>query len=825
MYMKKGLFPKLLPHLIAVAVFLIVATLYCRPALEGMVVNQSDVTQWKGSIQNSIDYKATHGQYPLWTNNSFAGMPAFQIGFPANNIVPWVVHSILTLGLPVPIQFFFLACICFYFLCLALRLNPYLGIFGALSFAYATYNPVIINVGHDTKMWSIAYMPALLGGILLIYQRRYWLGAGLTALFTSVLIAMNHPQIDYYLFLVIVVMSIFFIVRWIRAAEWGHLAKALGFAMIAGAVGLLTNAVTLMSTAEYQKETIRGGASELSTPAKGDAANGLSKDYVFDYSLAIPEPLVMMFPRMYGGSSDHMEVPEEKSKAMEYLRSLGQSGGIGFYWGGLISPTSVGTSGPPYVGAVICFLAIIGFFILDDKHKWWILGATILAILMSWGKYFEGFNTFLYHSLPLYNKFRAPSMILVIPQLLLPLMAVLTLDRLMVADRAEIWPRLKKGLIGAGAFFAIALVLYLSFDFLSTQDKDTLKTIGQQNPQAVETYRALFDALKEDRQGMMLGDIFRTFGFSLAAFGLIYLLVRRTMKPVWVLAALSALTLLDLLPIDSTYLNSDKFVEKSENEAMFGRTPKDDELEADKSFYRVMNVSANPFTDAVTSYRYHSIGGYHAVKLRIYQDLIEHQLSKQQPNMAVLNMLNTKYFLQKDQNGLLQNYQRNDSAMGNAWFVHNLVAVPDAVSEMNALDSFAPRQTAFIRQNIARENGITATSFDGAGMISLVSNDNDVVTYKSSSAANQFAVFSEVYYKAGWKAFIDGKETPIARVNYVLRGLSVPAGNHEIVFRFEPPGFYRGKTLTTIFSIVMLALLAAGLFLEWRTRRDPTRTV
>jgi hypothetical protein len=817
--MKKGLFPKLLPHLIAVAVFLIVATLYCRPALQGMVVNQSDVTQWKGSIQNSIDYKETHGQYPLWTNNSFSGMPAFQIGFPANNVVPWVVHSILTLSLPVPIQFFFLACICFYFLCMVMRVNPYLGIFGALSFAYATYNPVIINVGHDTKMWSIAYMPALLGSILLIYHRRYWLGAGLTALFTSVLIAMNHPQIDYYLFLVIVVMTVFFIVRWVRGAEWAHLAKALGFAVIAGAIGLLSNAVTLLSTAEYQKETIRGGASELSTPAKGDAANGLSKDYVFDYSLAIPEPLVMMFPRMYGGSSDHMEVAEEKSKAMEYLHSLGQSGGIGFYWGGLVSPTSVGTSGPPYAGAIICFLAIIGFFILDNRHKWWILGATLLAILMSWGKYFDGFNTFLYHSLPLYNKFRAPSMILVIPQLLLPLMAVLTLDRLATADRAEVWPRLKKGLMGAGAVFVLAFILYLSFDFLSSQDKDTLRTIGQQNPQALETYRGLFDALKEDRQGMMLGDIFRTLGFSLLALGLVYLMLRKTMKPVWVFTALAALTLIDLLPVDSTYLNSEKFVEKSQNESVFNRSPKDEELLADKSFYRVMNVSANPFTDAVTSYLYHSIGGYHAVKLRIYQDLIEHQLSKQQPNMGVLNMLNTKYFLQKDQGGLTQNYQRNQDAMGNAWFVRSLVSVPDAAAEMKALDNFDPKQTAFIRQNVFRDAAITATSYDVVGTISLVRNDNDVLTYRSVSGANQFAVFSEVYYKAGWKAFIDGKESPIARVNYVLRGLSVPAGSHEIVFRFEPQGFYRGKTLTTIFSIAMLALLAAGLFLEWRSRR------
>jgi hypothetical protein len=818
--MKKGLFSKLLPHLIAFAVFLIVAVLYCKPALEGLVVNQSDITQWKGSMQNSIAYKEQHGQYPLWTNSSFSGMPAFQIGFPGNNFVPWLVHDILTLHLPEPIQFFFLACICFYFLCIVLRVNPYLGIFGALSFAYATYNPVIINVGHVTKMWSIAYMPALLGSILLIYQRRYWLGAGLTALFTSVLIAMNHPQIDYYLFVVIAVMTIFFIIRWVREKEFGHLTKALGFALVAGGIGLMTNAVSLLSNIEYQKETIRGGGSELTQRAKGDAENGLSKDYVFDYSLAIPEPLVMMVPRMYGGSSSGLgEIEAEKSKTVEYLSSIGQQPQGGYYWGGLVSPSSVGTSGPPYVGAIVCFLAILGFFILDGKHKWWMLTAILLAIVMSWGKYFEDFNTFLYHYLPLYNKFRAPSMILVIPQLLLPVMAVLTLDRLTTVDRTAIWPDLKKGLIGAAAVFALLFVLYISFDFQNSQETESLKNIVQQQPQAAEGYRGYFNALKEDRQSLMLGDIFRTLGFALASLGLIYLLVRRTLKPALVFAAFSVLTLIDLLPIASIYLNSENYIEKSDNEGVFQTTAADQAILADKSFYRVFNISGNAFTDAVTSYHYNSIGGYHAVKLRIYQDLIENQLQKQQPNFSVINMLNAKYLIQKDGGGLTQNYQRNDSALGNAWFVKNLVAVPDAKAEMKALDAFNPRETAFIQEAYKNKAGVTAASFSGEGTIELVKNDNDVITYKSSSPAAQFSVFSEVYYEAGWKAFVDGKEAPIARVNYVLRGLNLPAGAHEIVFRFEPKGFYTGKTLTTICSVLMTGLLLFGFFVEWRSRR------
>ncbi|RYY66134.1 MAG: hypothetical protein EOO12_05135, partial [Chitinophagaceae bacterium] len=301
--MKKGLLSKLLPHLVAVVVFLIVAVLYCKPALQGMVLSQHDVTQWKGSIHQSELYKETHGKLPLWTNSMFSGMPAFQIGSPGNNFVPWLVHGILTLYLPAPIQFFFLACLCFYILCLCLRINPWIGIFGSLSFAYATYNPVIISVGHDTKMWSIAYMPALLGSILLIFNRRYWLGAGLTALFTSVLVAMNHPQIDYYLFLTLGIMTLFFAVRWILEKQYIHLFKALGLTLVAGGIGLLVNAVMILSTYEYQKETIRGGASEITGTKKGDAKDGLDKDYAFSYSMGLAEPVTMFLPHAFGANT------------------------------------------------------------------------------------------------------------------------------------------------------------------------------------------------------------------------------------------------------------------------------------------------------------------------------------------------------------------------------------------------------------------------------------------------------------------------------------------------------------------------------------------
>ncbi|HYH16502.1 MAG TPA: YfhO family protein, partial [Flavisolibacter sp.] len=787
--MNKGLFQKLLPHLIAIVVFLIVAVIYCKPALQGEVVNQHDVTQWKGSIQQSMEYKETHGEYPLWTNAMFSGMPAFQIGYPANNYIPWYVHAILTLGLPKPIQFFFLACICFYFLCQVIRINPYLSIFGALSFAYATYNPIIISVGHDTKMWSIAYMPALLGSIFLIFDRKYWIGAGLTALFTSVMLAMNHPQIDYYFFIAVGIMTIFFIVRWIRQKELAHLIKALSFTLVAGIIGLLVNAVTILSTYEYQKETIRGGHSDLVQAEKGDAETGLSKEYAFDYSMEIAEPLVMLIPRMYGGSSDKNE-KEEDSKAVEAIQSLPpelqQQLPLSFYWGGI-----GGTSGPPYVGAIVCFLAILGMFVLDNKHKWWMLTTIILTIMMSWGSYFEGFNTFLYHSLPLYNKFRAPSMILVIPQLLLPILAVLTLQKIaFYDDKKELWQSIKKGLIATGAVVVLLLFLYMSFDFLSSRDKDILRQVASANqPQLSQYLDTFFDGLREDRKSLMLGDIFRSLGFMAVALGLIYLLIKRTIKPIMAFVAFTVLGLIDLMPIASNYLNADNYQEPIENEGTFQRTQVDETILADKSYYRVFNVAGNAFAEAVTSYHYNSIGGYHAVKLRIYQDLIEQQLSKQKLNLPVLNMLNTKYLIQKDANGLTQNYQRNDSALGAAWFVKNIRFVPSAKEEMQALDNFNPKDSAVIQEQYRSRVGSTPTTLSGDGTIQLVKNENDVITYRSSSNSNGFGVFSEIFYDAGWKAYIDGKETPISKVNYVLRGISIPAGNHEIRFSFEPPAY------------------------------------
>jgi uncharacterized SAM-binding protein YcdF (DUF218 family) len=823
--MKNFNFKALLPHVIAIGIFLVVALIYCKPALEGKVLQQHDISQWKGSIQNSVNYSKTHDwQYPLWTNGLFSGMPAYQVGGVGGNMVAGYAQMILTLGLPKPVHFFFLACLCFYILCLCLRLRPWVGIIGALAFAYATYNPVIISVGHDTKMLAIAYMPALLGAVILLMDKKYWLGFVLTALFTSLMVSVNHVQIVYYLFIALGVMAVYALVQALKQKEFKHFAIAASLAAVAVVIGVGTNAEVLMSTYEYQKETIRGGGTVLTDTVGGKKANtstGLDKDYALAYSMGITEPFVMMVPHMFGGSSDKEEVSQDKSKAIEALtalpQELQQQLPMAYYWGGIKDVGgNVYTSGPPYTGAIICFLAILGMFVLDGKHKWWMLSAILLTIALSWGSYFDGLNAFLYEHLPLYNKFRAPSMILVIPQLLLPALAVLCVDKIVsTEDKALLQKQLMKGLIATGAVFVLLFLFYFSFDFLSAGDQNVLKQVRQMNqPQLTDYVQSFFNGLKEDRKSLMMGDIFRSLGFIAIAVALVFLAIKKTIQPWILIAGLALFSFVDLAMVNKTYLNSENYKEKDEDEAQFNKTAKDDLILADKSDYRVFNMGGASFSENFTSYLYKSVGGYHPAKLRIYQDLIERQLSKQQPNMAVFNMLNTKYFIQKDRNGATQQVQLNDGALGSCWLVKNIVFVKNADAEMAALDNFNPKDTAFV-QDTFKAAVPFLPEYDSTASIKLIKNDNDIVTYEFSAAKNQFAVFSEIFYKAGWKAYANGKVLPIAKTNYVLRGVALAPGKYTIEFKFEPEAYLAGKKYGGITSILLALSLLSLLYLVY----------
>ncbi|HEX8313584.1 MAG TPA: YfhO family protein [Flavisolibacter sp.] len=827
--MKNGLFAKLLPHLIAFVVFLLVALIYCKPALEGKVLQQHDVVQWKAMAQNSFEYQEKYGKLPLWTNGMFSGMPAYQIAMESDTPVsPGIFYTILTLGLPKPISFFFLACVCFYLLSLVLRLNPYVGIIGSLAFAYATYNPVIIVAGHETKMNTIAFMPALIGSLLLIYERKYWLGGALTALFTCLLVGMNHFQIAYYTVLIIGFMTIGYMVHWIQQKQFKHLALALGIALAAGVTGVMCNAVNILTTSEYAKATIRGG-SALPSQTNTSTKDGLSKEYALSYSMYKTEPFVMLVPHIFGGSNS-LEVAEEDSKAIATLQQMPQEiaqqlqYNLGAYWGGI-----GGTSGPPYVGAIICFLTLIGFFILDNKHKWWILAASLLAIVMSWGEYFLGFNTFLLENLPFYNKFRAPSMTIVIPTFLFCMMAVLTLQKIISwENKQELWDRYKKGLLLTAGVFALLFFFYISADFHSEGDKNLLTQTASAPPQAKDYIRIFLEALADDRKGLFLGSLFRSFFFIAAAALILWLMIRKNISKFIVLGGVGLLAFIDVMGIDTKYLSSEQYKEETEYQTAFTPSPADVEILKDTSYYRVLDTRqglsvALGMQGALPSYFHLSVGGYHPAKLSIYQDLIEHQLSKFPQSLPVFNMLNTKYIIQKDQQGQDQVIP-NPDALGAAWFVKAIRFEETPAAVMNALNNFSPADTAVV---FTKDKAvITAPSqSDSAASVRLIANRNDEVLYESNAAANGFVVFSEVYYDKGWKAFIDGKETPIVRTNYVLRGLTVPAGKHQIRFVFHPTSFYTGETIATIASILVFLALIAAAVVFYRNRKKEVKAV
>lgn len=823
--MNKGTFQKVLPHLIAIIVFLLVAVIYCRPMLQGKVLQQHDVTQWKAMAQNSFEYKEKYGRFPLWTNGMFSGMPAYQIAMEGETVVsPGWFYGILTLGLPKPISFFFLACVCFYFLALVLRINPYLAIAGALAYAYATYNPIIIAAGHDTKMQSIALMPALLASVILVYERRYWLGGALTALFTALLIGMNHPQIAYYTFLILFFMSIGYAINWIRKGEIKHLATAAAIVLVTALTGVLCNAVSLFTTYEYSKESIRGGT-ELADATTNSNKTGLSADYALSYSMYPSEPFVMMVPRMFGGSNS-LEKAEEESKAIEALQQMPQElaqqlqYNLGAYWGGIGA-----TSGPPYAGAIVCFLTLIGFFILDSRHKWWILAVSVLAILMSWGSYFVGFNTFLLNNLPLYNKFRAPSMTIVIPTLLFCMMAVLTVQKILnMENKQELWERYKKGVLLTGGVFLVLLIIYFTADFTSEGDRNLVSQTASV-PDQVKGYVSTFlSALKDDRRDLFMGSLLRSFLFIALAAAVLWYFIRKNASPFFVIGVIGVLAFIDVMGIDVKYLNSNNYQDSFEYETGFNPTPVDTQILQDTSYYRVFDVrqglgAALGLGYALPSYFHNSVGGYHPAKLSIYQDLIERQLSRFPQSLPVFHMLNTKYIIQKDAQGVDQVYN-NPDALGAAWFVKGVRFENGAAEVMNALSNFNPKDTAVLFA--ADRNNVSAGAVDSAAQVQLLYNNNDEVAYMTNAATAGFAVFSEIFYSKGWKAYIDGKEAPIVRTNYVLRGLSVPAGNHQIKFQFKPASYYTGNTISTIASILVFVYLALA---AWQLYKNRNRIV
>ncbi len=875
--MKKFDFKKLIPHAVAVGIFLLVTIIFCKPALEsGVVLKQSDISSWQAMSHQSMEYKEKNGHFPLWVSTMFGGMPAYQIAIEGAWSPLGIIDKAFQLWLPKPMNFFFLACISFYFLCMCLRVRPYAAIIGALAFAYCTYSPIIITAGHDTKMLTLAYSPALIGAVILLFNKNYLAGFALTALFTALQIGSGHQQVSYYLFLVLAIMTIFFIANAIRAKQTIGLVKSVGLVIIAGLLGVAVNAITLFPTYDYAKYSKRGGQLQMDATNKNNEnvvdgkTTGLSKEYAFQWSYGRAEMMSLMFPGVKGYGSYYAQrdgenylFPQLKDDAnvVSYMievlpqapaEQIAQQMSQSLYWG-----DQPFTNGPVYLGAVICFLFLFGMFYLDGTHKWWILTASILGILLALGSNLDGFNTFMFNYLPLYNKFRVPTIALVIPQILFPIIAVLTVNKLLnETNEEEAWRKFKLGAIATAAVFVLGFAFYMTSDFgnenrarttafnnlwqakpadfqnkyaaLNQQYKgqrdnqvyENWVLQLQQNPDAEKTSRAILTELKKDRAGIFLKDLIRSLLFVLVAAAFIALYIKRKLSAMIMLVGVTLAATIDLLGVGSHYLNAKSFDNKDNYDAQeFPMTNADRTILADKDpNYRVFNASVgSPFEEAKTSYYHKSIGGYHAAKMGIYDDLSSYQMSGN-PNPAVLNMLNAKWII-TGEGDKIQAIQ-NPEALGNAWFIKGINFVKGPVAEMQGLTNLNTRDSAVVDESF--KPLVTAFSpADSSATIKMTAYDNDAISYESNSTSNNVAVFSEVFYK-DWKAYIDGKEVPFFKANYVLRAMVVPAGKHTIEFKFEPAIFFMSKTISAVTSWLLFALLLAALFFEWRTSKKET---
>ena len=856
---------KILPHVIAIVVFLLVAVIFCKPALEpGVVMQQSDYTQADAMKHQSVLYKEVHGTYPLWVTSMFGGMPAYNIIYEGFWSPFYYVDKAFQFWLPKPLNFFFLSCICFYILCMCLRIRPYVAILGSLAFAYSTFSPILAAAGHDTELLALAYAPALIGGIILLFNKKYISGFVFTSLFATMHLMQNHQQISYYTLIIIAIMTIFFAVKWIKEKDTKHLFKAVSLALGGALIGAMINAILLLPVVDYAKYSKRGGVLVMDNKAKGVTTGedknktvGLSRDYAFQWSYGKMESLSLLFPGITGYGSHFSQRDEEynifpklseTSNVSSYLQGTlnipeDQAGNIAtnlsgsIYWG-----DKPFTTGSNYLGASICFLFILGMFLLDNKHKWWIFTASVVGIILAMGKNMPFINNFLFDYLPIYNKFRTPEMALVIPQILFPILAVLTTQKILDNDDLQTQKKLRLSVFTMAGIFVLVGLLYFSLDYSkenkartaavntafatpdstlsgkmqeinqkyeSLVDNKVYENFLQQSKGDTKVARAVVTALRKDRQSFLGNDILHSLLFVALTIVLIGLFVYKKINGLIVLIGLPLLTLLDLIPFDAHYIN-----EKSFDNAEKYHSNEFPESDADKLIlkdkdpnFRVFNVTGgDPFQEAKTSYYHNSIGGYHPAKLGIYDDLITYQLSGQ-PNISVLNMLNTKYIIQPNQKGDNAVAQINMQALGNCWFVKGVKFVNGPVEEMKALDNFNSKDTAVIDNSY--KNFITGfVPADSSSSITQTAFENMAIKYESNTKAANLAVFSEIFYK-DWNAYIDGKQTPIAKANYVLRALLIPAGKHTIEFKFEPKIYKTSYTISLLATWLLVVLLIA----------------
>ncbi len=812
-----------LHYVIPVVALLLINLIYFYPSIQGKVLEQDDIMLGYAKGKEIRDYRESNDDEPLWTQAMFSGMPAFQIStlYPNN----WLSYpqSILVYigGKSSSVYIIFSLMLGFYIVLTGLKVNPWLAAIGGLAFAFSAYFIISFGAGHNAKVRTAAYIAPTVLGVILAYRGKLLAGLAITALSLGLMINSNHPQITYYLGILLIVISAVEFVFAFREKQLPTFFKASGILIIAAVLAVGPNISNLWSTYEYTKETMRGGSSELSS--KKAEKGGLSFEYAMNWSYGIPETFNLIIADFTGGgSAQTYEGTETHDKFFNaYVSSLTSRGtpkaqaekqvnqylGSMFYWG----DQSL-VNGGYYVGAVVFFLFVFGLFFLTGRIKWWVIISTVLVVMMAWGKHFPLLNEFLFNNLPMYNKFRVPSYTFTIAFFTLPFLGFLAVNQLIKGDYnlAKIKKNLLYSLYVTGGLCLFFIALGPSLFSME----------GIRDAQLAEGGIDV-DTLMDDRISIMRKSAFKTLIFCGLSFGLLWLYINKKIKLNILFVALAGLVIADQWSFVKQHLNADDFVSDRAYESAFAPTPANQTILQDKDIhFRVWNTTAGLTSDSYTSYYHKSIGGYHGAKLIRYQDLIENQLSQQ--NMACFNMLNAKWVILGDQQTGQQQAQRNPGACGAAWFVNEIETVANADAEMAALTGFEPQNKAIVDQ---RYSDALPKNFsrDSLSQITLTSYTPKHMVYEANViGSEQFAVFSEIYYEGGnndWKTYIDNEKADHIRVNYLLRGMTIPAGKHTIEFKFEPRSYFLGEKISLVFSILLFASIAVSLFLKFRKNK------
>lgn len=800
-------FKKLVPHIIAFFVLLIVAFARFAPIiLEGKALQQGDNLQAGGMQGENRRVFDKTGEYPLWTNSAFSGMPSYQILYPTSNPIKYVSKAFL-LGndMAPPHTGILLMMLGVYIFLIVMRVDWRLSIIGAIGYALAANHMDLVQAGHSTKVVAAAYCAPILAGLMLSMRGKYWLGGSLMALFTALQLYANHVQITYYLSLSLLIFGVAYLVDAVKNGWLPRFGTAVAVSVLAVLLAVGTNASRLMTTKEYAEETIRGKSElvkkEGSSGAKADEGDGLSKEYAFEYSYGITETWNLIIPNYLGGSSSEGFASDPNSATIAALRSMKNTEEAmqyaqqaTHYWGG---QPFVG--GGIYMGIVFTLLFFVGMFLVKKPLRWYVLGTLILGIMVAWGKNFPVFNFMMFDHFPMFNKFRDTKMILIICNMLVVTFGILGLQALL--DKSTDQQERKRGLLLGGAITGGLLLIGAMLSFTLDFQKP-----GSTMPQA------LASALAQDRAALLHADLLRSFLFAGLAFGLLWFWVKKSFAPMVLVAGIGLLAIVDVWGIGARMLTSDDYVTQAQKNSLKAPTPGDEEILKDKDLhYRVADFRRGlPFRNAYTGYHHMSVGGYHAAKLMRYQELIEQYLNYPDKNQHVYGMLNAKYYINQQDKALT-----NPSACGNAWFVKEIKVVADGDAEMAALADLRPKEQAVIQESFAAAiKGFTPT-FDSTNTIQLTRYHPDTMTYNYSAASDQFAVFSEVYYppSKGWEMYLDGKKTDdFIKANFLLRAAKLPAGKHEVKMVFSPKSYHTGETIAMIAALIVIGLTIWGIF-------------